>query len=819
MAGLLLAVLAGGLTYVAIGASATHDSGSFTEDAQGIDDEPGQKDLTGYAVDETTHLTDIGVAFALDETSTSGNNSLDACILLDAGDDGLADYSVCYSEVFSGANQGVSYIVYSCGNGRADRCTQPLDDITGDGTITPSCTVATDDAIFDEVNDPDAKDTADDDRVVTCLLSFGLPGSLDLTDVCSYPSGQPNSDPSDCVITSTGNQPDPILTLVKTVDNTGGGAALADAWTLSATSPQQIVSGVTGTAAVTSVVVQPGDYTLAEAGGPIDYTLSSLACAGKPNTASVATPNISLASGDTVTCTFTNSFVPAPSSTLVKSLGSDANGDGNDEVDDLIEYSIVFTNTGNVTLDAVVIADADLDGLTCDPAGASSIPGVSVAPDATVTCSGTHQITQDDVDAGQDCNIASVTIGTAAPVQSNEVCQPITRSPAIDIDKTAGNGVDDSQSLVAGGTATFQITVTNTGNVTLTGVAVTDALAPLCATLAPVTLAPGASISAYTCELADVQSSFINSATATGSPPAGDDVSDTDTSDVVLVSPGLSVTKSADAPVVVVDGDDTSVEVTFTILVANAGDTSIADIVVSDPDADSIDCDAGTDGDQSTIASLGVGESTSCKATMTVDVGADGVWDQATNTATACGDPAIGPEVCDDGEADQDFAGIVIVKTESGGASDSQTVVSGGTASFDMVVTNIGSVALSGVTVVDALSPDCDRGPLGAPLPAGGSTSYSCSQSGVTEGFTNSATATGTPPGEGDDRCVGYGHVGGVGGGVVGHQERCTLDDGDDGVATPGDVIGYEITVTNVGDVALVVVGGRCAGFGSGLQR
>ena len=72
---------------------------------------------------------------------------------------------------------------------------------------------------------------------------------------------------------------------------------------------------------------------------------------------------------------------------------------------------------------------------------------------------------------------------------------------------------------------TFTITVTNTGDVTLTNVAVVDVLAPGCARTsaqlgANATLAAGASFS-YECTLANVTADFTNSATATGTPPVG----------------------------------------------------------------------------------------------------------------------------------------------------------------------------------------------------------------------------------------------------------------------------------------------------------
>jgi uncharacterized repeat protein (TIGR01451 family) len=73
-----------------------------------------------------------------------------------------------------------------------------------------------------------------------------------------------------------------------------------------------------------------------------------------------------------------------------------------------------------------------------------------------------------------------------------------------------------------------------------------------------------------------------------------------------------------------------------------------------------------------------------------------------------------------------------------------QTVASGGTATFTITVKNKGNVTLTDVTVTDPLSADCDHS-VGT-LAAGDSKSYTCTETDVTAGYTNTATATGTPP-------------------------------------------------------------------------
>ena len=97
------------------------------------------------------------------------------------------------------------------------------------------------------------------------------------------------------------------LTLLKIVDNTGGGTELDTAWTLIATGTATI-SGIEGNASITNAVVPPGVYNLGES-GPAGYTPSSWVCTG-------GTQNdfdtVTIADGDDVTCTITNTFFAAP---------------------------------------------------------------------------------------------------------------------------------------------------------------------------------------------------------------------------------------------------------------------------------------------------------------------------------------------------------------------------------------------------------------------------------------------------------------------------------------------------------------------------
>jgi uncharacterized repeat protein (TIGR01451 family) len=157
-------------------------------------------------------------------------------------------------------------------------------------------------------------------------------------------------------------------------------------------------------------------------------------------------------------------------------------------------------------------------------------------------------------------------------------------SPSITITKNP-----KSQSITTGDAANFTIQVTNTGTVTLTAVQVNDVLAPNCAK-AIGTLAPGQSTS-YTCALAAVQQSFTNSATATGHPPVGPDVTATDTAPVTvnqLPPPpppppappriDLAITKVGTPNPTTVNKD-----ITWTLTVVNNGPNNATGVTVADP--------------------------------------------------------------------------------------------------------------------------------------------------------------------------------------------------------------------------------------------
>jgi uncharacterized repeat protein (TIGR01451 family) len=252
-----------------------------------------------------------------------------------------------------------------------------------------------------------------------------------------------------------------------------------------------------------------------------------------------------------------------------------------------IDYSYLVTNTGNVTLDPVTLADPlpALRGLSC--------PDTSLAPGGSETCTATYTTTQADVDAGSITNTATAT-GTPPCGPKVTATSSVTvyaeQSPSISVVKTANVGAV----ATVGQTVLYTFTVTNTGNVTLTNVDVTDAQAApsLDSSLGPITcttgtngaitLAPGATdtcSATYTATQADLNNgSVTDTATATGRPPSGPPVTGTSTLTLKVVL--ISVTKAVN-PTSIVAGSTSPI--VYTITVRNIGTaTTSSPITVTD---------------------------------------------------------------------------------------------------------------------------------------------------------------------------------------------------------------------------------------------
>ena len=485
-----------------------------TIDDSGADDEPGQKDLSLMAVDfGAPGSTTFNVLWQWDNTATTGNNTRDAGALFDTDGDGNANYSLYITVNTNGTFKTQLFVCTA--DSRADRCGGPNE-------ILPPNTIASTAQIFTDGVDPFGPNgmafTASHTSGNTCI---GRPGcysldtkadvlarfsdfqrnpavdkSIALLNVCSYPSGDPNSDPSDCVVEHAPG----FLTLVKVVNNFGESGP---GYKVPADFPLTING--TSTTSGTAVSLVAGTYTIAET-SQTGYLVGRWECSNGTNgTAGSVSATVTIASGDNVTCTMTNTLDARPLISLDKTAVTAFSTPA--KAGDKITYPFQITNTGNVTLTGVDLDDTLLgySNVTC---GATTL-----APGAQTSCSADYFLTQANVDAGSVSNTATACGDPPAGVTPTEVCgsdgttTTIIGSRSLSLVKTAKIK-----------TITYSFLVTNTGTTTLTTVALSDPKVQVTG-CDKATLAPNETTQCtadYTVTQADLAAGqVVNTATAT----------------------------------------------------------------------------------------------------------------------------------------------------------------------------------------------------------------------------------------------------------------------------------------------------------------
>ena len=522
-----------------------------------------------------------------------------------------------------------------------------------------------------------------------------------------------------------------------------------------------------------------------------------------------------------------------------------------------IDYDFTVTNTGNLTITSVGVTDvptAPAGGVTatCEslssPAGTCSGATTTLVPGQSARFSGTYTVTQADVDHGSVVDHATTEgttpSGGTVGAPSNTVTVTVTQSPSLSIAKTAS----PTTVTAAGQTVTYTFTVENTGNSTLTGVAVTDnpvspagVVSPTCEILSSpagtcsgstTTLEPGQSAvftGPYTVTQTDVDhGSIADTATAAGTPPSGGTV--TATSDLVAVdvtqSSSLSIAKTA-SPTTVTEAGET---VTYTFTVVNTGNQTLTDVDVTDvpiPPAGGATPDCQTRANPSascsgTSTSLLPGETAVFTATYTVtqaDVDHGSIVDSATTNGTT----PTGGTVTETSNI------VTVIVTQSPSLSIVKSAnldivtAFGQTITYIFTVINTGNVTLTDVGVTDiptapagGVTPTCQSLSSPAGTCSGATTTLLPGQSAMFTGtylvtqadldhgsIVDTSTANGTPP-SGPD--------------VTAGSNTVTIDAPDTPsiaiaksaspttVTRAGEGITYTFTVTNTGNETLTDV-------------
>ncbi len=518
-----------------------------------------------------------------------------------------------------------------------------------------------------------------------------------------------------------------------------------------------------------------------------------------------------------------------PSILIVKDGALDLGADGIATPGDVINYTFDVTNNGNVTLTNVVVTDPLVTNVDCGVDGTGLIG--TLAPEASVQCTGSLTIDQDDIDAGVKNNLADVdgTDPNGVPVNDDDPhSEPIPQVPSIDLVKTAS---DIDMTVVApvdradeGDQITYTFEITNTGNVTLTGVDLDDALVGLLdATCGGITeLAPGQSTDCQ--ETHDLTQAEIdageatNNASACGDAPIGPEVCDDDTTTTPIdKDPSILIVKNGDLDLGA-DGIATPGDViNYTFDVTNTGNVSLSNVVVSDPLISDIDCGDGT----ATIGGMAPGATVECTGSYAIDqIDIDaGVKD---NVADADGTDPDDEPVNDDDDHSEPIPQVPSISLDKTASTIDMTVAGpedradvGDQITYSFEITNTGNVTLIGVDLDDDLLVVNDITCGVTELAPGQSTTceevYTLTLDDLNNGsVSNDADACGDAP-DNTEVCDGDGTTttipqvplidlvktaSAVNEGVVAPNDRTDV----------GDQITYSFEITNVGNVTLTGV-------------
>ncbi|MGA0067398.1 MAG: DUF7507 domain-containing protein, partial [Candidatus Nanopelagicales bacterium] len=482
-----------------------------------------------------------------------------------------------------------------------------------------------------------------------------------------------------------------------------------------------------------------------------------------------------------------------------------------------INYTITVTNTGDDTLnnirldDTVTRTGASPLGLT---ASAPCDDSFTLAPNAAQSCSATYTtLAAEAVTGGFVTNTA---IATGVPSSGGTLTAddsvtatfsnptppppPPTPTPGIAVIKTAS----PASFTRVGESITFIVTATNSGNVSLSDVTVSDPMVRLtCKPSTPVaSLAPGAKVTCtgtYKTTQAELDAGGItNTAAATGTGPGGTPTKGSDTLEVPAKGlSGLVVEKSASPSTFTKVGD----RIKFTVTATNTGSTSLSNVSLSDPTV-KLACTPTVP-----VSKLGPGAQITCNGTHTVtqaDLDAGSITNTATGTAT---NPKTGEKITDGDTVEvpaQTSSSLAVSKS----VSPTTYAEIGDTLTYQVVVTNTGTTTLRDITVSDPkVALTCEPSTPATLAPRTTITctgSYSVTQADIDSSqVANTATATGADP---DGNPVKGSGTAKAGGPVQAPALYLSKSMSPATFARVGQRLDVRIVATNVGNVTLTNV-------------
>ncbi|SEE96359.1 DUF7507 domain-containing protein [Ruania alba] len=301
--------------------------------------------------------------------------------------------------------------------------------------------------------------------------------------------------------------------------------------------------------------------------------------------------------------------------------------------------------------------------------------------------------------------------------------------PRIELVKDAGDVADlDGNGVDEGDTIDYTFTVTNTGNVPLTDVAVTDDMldaAGATVDCPETTLDAGddtVCTATYTLVQADIDAALLrNSAVATGTPPGGEPVTSPGAGVDVVLNPERSLSISAAGDVRdanTSERTDAGDTIAYVFEVTNTGNATVSGITVVGAPADPVTCD---------VTTLAPGAATPCTGSYALDQSEIDAG-EVTSTVRAAGASPDGTTVESPDEDIQvpleQVRSLGLDKTASPGP-DAQ-VSAGEQVTYSFAITNTGTVTLTDVQVADEMLENAGEAVLCPSSPLAPGHSISC---------------------------------------------------------------------------------------------
>ncbi|MEU7798956.1 choice-of-anchor A family protein [Micromonospora arborensis] len=390
-----------------------------------------------------------------------------------------------------------------------------------------------------------------------------------------------------------------------------------------------------------------------------------------------------------------------------------------------VPYTFDVVNTGGIALSGITVAatqsppssNANLGPITC--------ADTALAPGARTTCSATYTATRADLDNDAVTNTATArgTAPGASPVLSDpdSLTIPARRlAAAVTVVKSSTTPSID----LVGQQVPYRYLIANTGEATLTNVAITDVpQAPSStANLGPIacpqtTLPPGQAITCtatYTVTRADLDNHGITgTATARGTPHGTTTAVTSPPSTLTIPEPGLTAALTVTSSSTTTALNTVGQKVPYSFQVVNNGGLTLTGVRVtttqtppsSNVNLGPIACDDIT---------LLPGEQTICTATYTVtqtDLDNNGV----TTTATAHGTGPGGGRPIDSRPATLTIPETGLVASIALVATSTTTAITtvGQRVEISFVVANTGGFTLTDITVTDVEAPPAPSTNLG----------------------------------------------------------------------------------------------------------